>query len=400
MASVGVVVGLCLVFLAGCGTYLCGMTIVRSANSLRQPSYGALIKTVYGSLSYTVLQTSIGAHVMGVMVAYIVIIRDVTTGVLEFVTQRETESPNVCTAVFILIVLVPMLLTRDLRRVGQFSRASVLMVVYFSGTLLALCIVAVVRQQSGIREVVVVPNTFGLREIQSSLTSFAVVSLSFTCHFNLVPIARSLQDDDAGRDAGPGARRRIVDSKAMEKTMIGGMGFVATTYAAVALAGYCLFGAKVRGDVLQSLTIEHAAQLLSPYDSMAVIMIGLSSISYCIALCCNYTLKLWALRSTLVEAGTGKSDADDLSECAYYTVTGVLLVTSFAVSVVVPSIFTINAAIGSTACAVFSYFFPGRLLWTQGRRGEDGRKQAAGAFLCFLSGVLAVSGTYHAFFEE
>lgn len=57
-----------------------------------------------------------------------------------------------------------------------------------------------------------------------------------------------------------------------------------------------------------------------------------------------------------------RHSALQLSNCTYYKLTAALVLTAFAISVVIPSVWVLISLVGSTACALFSFVFPGLLV--------------------------------------
>lgn len=381
-ATVGVLLGVFISVFAGWCTYVCCDAIVVSCARDKAESYGALVRGLFGSGGYMALQWSIIIHVYGVMIVYAVIIGDVlvgdgTNGILPYM-GLEGINRHVVVALVVFGVVTPILSHRTLDKVGAYSRVSVYCILYLAGTMVALCAIAVVKGESGLDTVDVWPHGLSrLGLVQAGFTSFAVTALAFTCHFNLIAVHSSLQDSRVS---------------AMRYAMKGSSVFVTSLYTLVGLCGYILFGSSVNGDVLRDMTIEFTASLVGS-RTLAVVAIGLSMVAYCGALLVNYVLKVWAVRNALVEVFLQKSE-HDLNVVWYYSLTAVLVISSVGISMAVPSVWFLAALIGSTACAVFSYFFPGMLMV------RGGSSVVKGYFMITLSILLAVSGTIHTILQR
>lgn len=381
-ANVGIFLGIGISIFVGYCTYVCCHAIVVGCARHKAESYGALVDTLYGRGGYLALQWSIIAHVYGVMIVYIVIIGDVlvgdgTNGIVPYVLGLENMNRTVTVAVIVFGLVTPMLVPRKLDTIGSYSRVSVYLILYVAGTMGILCATAVAQGVSGLDTVDVWPRSMsGLKLVLAGCTSFAVTALAFTCHFNLMAVHGALRDP------------RVA---AMEHVMKGSSVFVTTLYSLVAVFGYLLFGASVNGDVLKDLTIEYTASVVGS-KALACAAVGLSMVAYCCALLVNYVLKVWAVRNALVEVFLRKSE-HDLHVSWYYCLTMALVVSSFAISTAVPSVFFFAALIGSTACSVFSYFFPGMLMI---RRGS----LKMGYSMVTLSLILAITGTIHTILDR
>jgi amino acid permease len=166
---------------------------------------------------------------------------------------------------------------------------------------------------------------------------------------------------------------------------------VTVLYTVVALAGYILFGEHVQGDVLKDVTIRFTGMLVG--ETAAMWIISVSLVSYAVALQVNYVLKVWAVRNAVVEVVWSRNECD-LTLPAYYGLTVVLVAASYVVSIFIPSIFTLAALIGSTACAIFSYFFPGLMMMYSCKKST--REMLTGGFAIILSFTMAIFGTMHA----
>lgn len=383
-ATVGVFLGVFIFVFVGWCTYVCcDAIVVGSARHRESYSYGSLVHGLFGRAGYLALQWSIIVHVYGVMIVYIVIIGDVLLGdghdgIIPYVLGRHGYlDAHVTVAVVVFVSVTPLLIPRTLDRIGSYSKISVYFILYLAGTVSILCVIAIVQGASGLDTVRVWPQTSSWFElVQAVFTSFAVTALAFTCHFNLIAVHSSLSD---GRVS------------AMQRAMKGSSLFVTTLYTLVGLSGYILFGSSVNGDVLRDLTIEFTASLVGS-NALAGVAIGLSMLAYCGALLVNYVLKVWAVRNALVEVFLQKSE-HDLPAIGYYSLTALLVISSYGISITVPSVWFLAALIGSTACAVFSYLFPGLLLV---RRGSF----VVGYFMITLSILLAISGTIHTILQR
>jgi amino acid permease len=375
-ANVGLFMGFLISIFAGICTYTCCSEIVVACTRNRSQSYGACVKSMFGRFGYIALQSSIIMHVYGVMIVYIVIIGDVlvgdgSSGIVPYILGRPLESvleKNLLVGVFFFCLVVPMLIPRTLDRVGKYSKLSVYLILFVAGTILGLCGLALSHNVAGGIDLLPPGGGF-LETCQACFTSFSVTCLAFTCHFNLMAVQKSLLDP------------RV---ETMQQVMRMSTSFTTTLYTVVAASGYVLFGSQVDGDVLKNLTIEFTGTLLG--KQLATAVIGLSMVAYCVSLCVNYVLKVWAVRNALVEVVLQKRE-DELSLSTYYILTFVLVVSSFAVSLGIPGVFFMSALIGSTACAAFSYFFPGLLMLRRG--GQN----IIGGFAIVFSITMAIVGT-------
>lgn len=381
-ATIGLVPGVLISLFAGLCTFVCCKVIVVNCAVHAKDSYGGVVGHLFGRIGYAALQGSIIVHVFGVMVVYMVILGDIlvgdgSSGIIPYVMWYREVSRSLVVGILIVAIIMPMLIPRRLDRVGSFSRASVYLILYVTMTLLVLCIVALVQGVSGLPSVSLwPPGGSPLSVMESCLTSFSVTALAFTCHFNLVAVHNSLRDSRVG----------VMKDVVTQSTVL-----VTALYTVVALVGYVLFGEHVQGDVLKDLTIQFTGMLVG--DTAAMWIISVSLVAYAVALQVNYVLKVWAVRNAVVEVVWGRNEYD-LALPAYYGLTIILVAASYIVSIFIPSIFTLAALIGSTACAIFSYFFPGLMMICSHKRST--REILVGVFAILLSFTMAIFGTVHA----
>ncbi|WPT16812.1 Amino acid transporter AVT6B [Picochlorum sp. SENEW3] len=381
-ATIGLVPGVMISLFAGVCTFVCCKTIVVNCAVHSKDSYGGVVGHLFGGIGYTALQGSIILHVFGVMVVYMVILGDIlvgdgSSGIIPYVMGYTDVSRTLVVGILIVTIIMPMLIPRRLDRVGTFSRASVYLILYVTATLTVLCLVALVQGVSGIPSVALwPPGGSPLSVMESCLTSFSVTALAFTCHFNLVAVHNSLRDSRVG----------VMKGVVKQSTFL-----VTVLYTVVALAGYVLFGERVQGDVLKDLTIRFTGMLVG--ETAAMWIISVSLVSYALALQVNYVLKVWAVRNAVVEVVWGRNEYE-LTLPAYYGLTVILVAASYVVSIFIPSIFTLAALIGSTACAIFSYFFPGLMMMYSCKKSI--REVLMGVFAILLSFTMAIFGTMHA----
>ncbi|KAG7671241.1 hypothetical protein Ndes2526B_g02287 [Nannochloris sp. 'desiccata'] len=387
-STVGIALGLTLTITVCFLTYFSSSIIIRYAARDHKDSYGSLIKTEFGRGGAAALQCAIIIHVLGVMIVYLIIIQDMLIGsaphykgLIPYFFGVQWFVSRWFIALFLLIVVVcPMLISRDLSIVSHFSKFSVRMLLFLAATLVGLAGVAVGTGKAAKIEIFPDLETVGgmggpLGLISATLTVLAVLALAFTCQFNLVPIHNSMRDNR---------------TKTMQSATQASIALSALLYASIAIAGYTLFGDKTNGDVLKNLTIEYVTECIGkrPAEILIIFVVGANTLNLLI----NFVLKVWAVRDAWCELALGKPSRL-LRASAFYLLTGVLVGIAFSVSVVLPSVWFLVSLVGSTACVTFSYVFPGCLLFRRART-TGGKVLGAGAVaLAALMAVVAVLNT-------
>jgi amino acid permease len=388
-STVGIALGLTLTITVCFLTYFSSSVIIRYAARDHKDSYGSLIKNEFGRGGAAALQCAIIIHVLGVMIVYLIIIQDMLIGSAPdykglipyfFGESQWFISRWLISLVLLVVVVCPMLISRDLSIVSHFSKFSVRMLLSLAATLVVLAGVAVARGKAAQIEIFPDFNTVGgtggpIGLLSATLTVLAVLALAFTCQFNLVPVHNSMADNR---------------TKTMQSATQASIALSALLYASIAIAGYTLFGSKTDGDVLKNLTIEYVTGCIGklPAEILIIFVVGANTLNLLI----NFVLKVWAVRDAWCELALGKPSRA-LRAPAFYFVTGVLVSIAFAVSVVLPSVWFLVSLVGSTACVTFSYVFPGCLLFRRART-VGGKALGAGAVaLAALMATVAVVNT-------
>lgn len=386
-ASVGLLMGIAITMGASILTYLSCSVIVRYCALQGSNSYGALVKARFGWKSSSLLQCSVIVHVSGVMIIYLIIIADMLVGsapswggLLVYLLDRAPPpwwlSRSVVVGCLLLFLVFPMLLARNLTIVSKFSRFSMGLLLLLASTLILLSGVSVAKMKSA--DVHILPDVEamgGVYNLLSTLvTVLAVNALAFTMQFNLIPVHNSLRDN------------RV---HCMLKASGLALFLCVLMYSSVGLAGYILFGTDTEGDVLKNLTVDFVASLIDRKAALAVLVFIV--VAYTINLLCNFVLKVWAVREAVSEL-CFHHPARQLSKTAFYGFAFSSVLISYAISLLIPSVWFLVSLVGSTACVIFSYVFPGLLILQRGKMFD---KVLGGSFLmlAFIMATTAVVTT-------
>ena len=395
-STIGLWPGVVLSLMAGYLTFASCSVIIRYCATFKKESYGELTYHVFGPMGRSLLQGSIILHVVGVMIVYLVIIGDMLVGndntkppyngLLPFLLGIHVDLPFYVsrwfvTGTLLVVIGTPMFVARDLNTVSKFSKLSVFFLLYLGGTLVFLSVISRVQGKMPIDEVILWPDVDslggGVDLISAILKVFAVNALAFTCQFNLASVHNSLQDNRTS------IMLHVVKSSI---ALCGGL------YIVVAVAGYALFGSSIEGDVLKNLTIDFASTLIGRH--LATVVIGIAIAAYTFCLLTNFALKVWAVRNACCELLIG-CQASLLTRRSFYLSSALLVLFSFIVSIIVPSVWFVVSLVGSTACVTFSYVFPGMLLYRVPAKAGDKTIGVIGIVLAALMAVSGIVSTLH-----
>jgi amino acid permease len=385
LVAVGALPGLAVVLAAGGATYLSAAVVLRAAAAGGHRTYAELIEAEYGCAGAAALQAGVLVHVVGVMVVYLVVIADALcgaapayAGLLPTLLGAAGAPPpwwlshGAVTGALVAAAALPMLAARSLVAVARFSRVAVILVLLLAAALVALAGDALARGAAAPSRAALPPPGAGFSALAAALLeALAVCALAYCIHMNVVPVHLSLQ----AASAAP-ALRATRDATAI----------CAFLYAAVAAAGYTIFGDKVSGDVLADLSITRVSALAGP--RLAAPLVAFFAAAMTAALLVNFVLKAWAAREGAAEAALGRRGAAALAGPAWFLSGALLALFAWAAALVLPDVYALSSLIGATACAVFTYAFPGLLAI----RGGGAAGGAAGAAALALAATMAASG--------
>ena len=339
-STVGLAVGLLLLFAVCFLTYFSSSVIIRFCATEKRDSYGNLIQAEFGRGGSIVLQSAIVVHVLGVMIVYLIIIDDMLVGspptynglIPYFLGSGGAAAAAAvdlpfwvsrwCISLLLLVgVVTPMLISRDLSIVSKFSKFSVGMLLLLSATLLGLAGVAALQGKAASIRILPDMATVGGGEggpeglMSAVFTFLAVAALAFTCQFNLVPVHNSLRDNK---------------TSTMLRATQASIALCALLYGSIALAGYTLFGDATDGDVLKNLTVNFVTEILGqrPAEALIAFVFAANTLNLLI----NFVLKVWAVREAGCEMVLGVQ-ARQLRPVLYYVVTGALVCFAYGISV-------------------------------------------------------------------
>lgn len=388
-ASVGLLLGIVITLTASILTYISCSVIVRNCASESSSSYGALVKTRFGWKSSSLLQCSVIVHVSGVMIIYLIIIADMLVGSAPswgglLIYLCDVKSPpwwlsrSVVVGFLLLFLVFPMLVARNLTIVSKFSRFSMGLLLLLASTLVLLSGLSVAEQKSA--SVQILPDLKAMGGVTQLLSTIvrvlAVNALAFTMQFNLMPVRNSLKDNRV---------HCMLQASGLALFLC------ALMYSSVGLAGYILFGIDTEGDVLKNLTVDFVSSLINQKAALAVLVFIV--VAYTINLLCNFVLKVWAVREAISEL-CFHHPARQLNKKAFYGLAFSSVLLSYAISLLIPSVWYLVSLVGSTACVIFSYVFPGLLILQRGKLFD---KLLGSGFLvlAFTMAITAVLTTLH-----
>ncbi|KAI7843114.1 hypothetical protein COHA_003285 [Chlorella ohadii] len=347
-------------------------------------TYHDVVAAEYGKAGLLSLKIAIIINNAGSMIVYLIIIADVLVGVPPDYNGLITNlvgvhDPSVwfvsrpfVLAVACLLVLAPLLSLRDLGRLGPMSTVGVAIAGCFATSVVAVTGIAIFKGQLGDFHWLPTPEMLGSSAPEIAVRLLAVlpvISLSFICHYNVHPIAHSLE--------------RFSNRRMM---MVIGRALVVCTavFTLVAGGGYCLFGSSTNANILNNLTPQGLAPIIGP--TAGSVLSFCVRLGYCICLMSTFAMLNWALRETVTKLLFGKPM---LPGPGFYAVSYSLLLLIYLIAILVPSVWTAMSVTGATAATFIAYILPGLLILHVAERTHRlSATSAALAVVCVVLGIL------------
>jgi amino acid permease len=347
-------------------------------------SYEELCAAHFGRGGRGVLRAAICLNNAGALVIYLDALGDILVGVpangfsglwTNAVGVHDPTSPLASRAAAVgavtALLLAPLVAARSLRALAPVARAAVGVAFAFAAAVAGLAAAAVAQGRAApdVRWVAR-PSELGPTPAAAALAALGVlpvVAMSYVCHYNLLPVAASLERLD-GRRLGLVVRRALGGATAL--------------FAAVALGGAALFGRATAGNVLLNLT-PAALDALLPAGAAAPLCAA-SQAAYALCLLATFAMVNWALREALCRTLFGRG-AEALPRAAFAAFSWAVLAALYAVSIAFPSVWAAMSLTGGTAAATVAFTLPG-LLALRAPGGSAAHRAGGGA--CVAAGAL------------
>lgn len=360
--------------------------LVHVSQVTKKWTYVDLTRAEFGQAGVTALQLAIILNNAGSMVVYLVIIGDVLVGVPPLYSGLLTNvlgihdpslwyisRPFVVGMVCILFLL-PLLSLRDLSMLGPMSTVGVGIAALFATSIVALAGVAIGRNMVGNFSWLPTMELLGgspSRVAIHLLAVLPVVSMAFICHYNVHPVAHSLERF---------TQRRI-------KMVVRRALLVCTSvFTLVAAGGYVVFGSHTDANILNNLTPENVTPLVGA--PLARFLCFAVRAGYCVCLVSTFALLNWALRETVSNLVFG---APSPPGAAFYGLSWGLLAAVYLTSIFVPNVWYAMSLFSATAVFV-AFILPGMLtVRLGGERWRVGLAWACVVLGCVMGVVVLVN---------
>lgn len=173
-------------------------------------------------------------------------------------------------AVVCAVALAPLLSLRNLALLAPMSTLAVVVAGGFVSAVVGLAGIAVYQGQLGDFHWLPTMEMLGPSPTRIAINLLAVlpvITMSFVCHYNLLPVARNLEHF---------TQRRIM---MVVRRALSTCTFLFTS---VAMGGMLLFGTSTKDNILLNLTPEAVSKYISP--EAAVVVCFLIRLGYCVCL--------------------------------------------------------------------------------------------------------------------
>ena len=177
--------------------------LVQAAKTMKCWTYAELARVEFGKAGSTALQAAIVVNNSGSMIIYLIIIGDVLCGVAPDYNGLITNLSGIhdpsmfwvsrpfVMAVLCIVALAPLLSLRNLSLLAPMSTAAVAVAGLFVSSIVGLAITAAWQGQLGDFQWLPTADMLGhspMRVIINLLAVLPVITMSFVCHYNLLPV--------------------------------------------------------------------------------------------------------------------------------------------------------------------------------------------------------------------
>lgn len=265
-------------------------------------------------------------------------------------------------------LLAPLVSLRNLKLLAPMSTAAVVVAGLFVSSVIALGSIAAFEGRLGDFHVLPTLDTLGdtpSRIAISILAVLPVITMSFVCHYNLLPVARNLQRF-TDRRIGMVIRRAL--------------SICTVLFTAVAGGGVLLFGTGTRDNILLNLNPDAISRYIP--EASATVLCFMIRVGYCMCLMSTFAMLNWALRETVTMTLFG---VEMLHGGGFLIVSWGILAAVYAVSILFPSVWTAMSLTGATAAVFVAYILPGALV---AKVPESSLKDRVLGGLCIGLGLL------------
>ena len=283
-AQCGLIAGLLFLALTAAASDFSIYVLISSSRRHRCAlTYAEVMVAAFGPRMRAVTLALLSLLVFVAVIAYLMLIRDLTPQVVLVVTGvRLTERQGRAAYLLLLLLLTPLCCQRSLYALRYASVLSVLSVLVLAAAIVHLCISlpAAAIASAPLSSFLLPPS------LSSLLSSSPIMINTFLCHFNVLPVHSSLSN--------PTRRRihRLVHAVILLSLAV---------YAVVGIGGVLLVGQDVDGNVLNSIGKGGEGR-----ESLGVV---LGRVGLLCSLCCNFPLLVLPCRAAcmgllgLCEAG-------------------------------------------------------------------------------------------------
>lgn len=345
MAATGSILGVLIILMSACFGAMSAHLLVKLSITATAPAFKDIAIDAYGVLGAKIVELVIVLFTWGAMAAYLVIMENFLTPILNLMVHGFSATPlcptiNCVThcpwyfdpkfilAVWSVVILLPLGL---LKKLSALKYTSVI-------SLLSTCYIVLVVVIRSIQSVffsdfkLLVPDSAVLFLVDLRMfVAFPILVIAFAFHMNLGPVQMDLQNPTMGR---------------VQAACGGAVSIGTVLYIVMGIFGYILFGGVVSSNVLNSF--------VDPSD----ILVQIGRCMFLLVVTMAFPLIVYPCRSNLQTLLFRKLTRDNLF---HYLVTPILLVTAYGVAISGVSLGLVFGVVGATCGNFLIYTFPGAL---------------------------------------
>ncbi|KAI3430398.1 hypothetical protein D9Q98_004993 [Chlorella vulgaris] len=359
-AGLGVSGGVLLTAAVGAMTHASIALMLRPTERSGKLTYAAVMEAEWGRWAGAAVRFSIVVGSAGFLVLYLIILADLLVGSEEFSGIIPDLWPGLPdplpwflqrTAVltWVTLLVAPSLLPQTLGEVALISATKILCTVICVAALVVLAVALLIQGRLPQVHWLPDPAFFGdgaWTRLRGVLAVVPVIMTAFVCHMSIHPCVQDL------RQYSPSRMRRAV---AASLSMAG------TVYALTGVAGLCVWGSAVKGDVLSNLNIDFVAAALWGNVPLACGFVATVKVAMAASMVLSFPITIWPMRQDIIEMLADYFGSRQLTQSAYYLLTYLSLLAIYVVAISIQSAYRVVGLVGSTMGTTIAFVFPGML---------------------------------------
>lgn len=352
--SAGILTSLILLAcVAGLSVFSCQLLVAAARRSgLHHPSYSEVAKLTMGAVGKHVVTTLIMFTIFFAAIAIIILQGQIVPSIWKYF-YNPNWSDHMFRSIVMVVFSALVIPIASVHSISSLKFTSLLSLASLFFLAIILITKAFMRPESA-----PMPQLW-IQPKMSVLLAMSIISVSFFCHMNVLPIHWELREPSVHR---------------MDKLLYRSVMVVFFIYAAVGISGYFSFPGSVEGNILSNFN-----------DSDTLVLFGRFAMA--ITLSSSLPLVVFPLRKLVLTHVFQRTSSTFLLSSA---ISAFITLSACGLAIVIPDVVLVWSFVGSTLCASISFVFPPLMYLIVRREHVFHDKSTTKAFLFLCLGIVVV----------